>query len=341
MPTPTPPPARTRNTTRQLNANGVRVQEHYLREALTMLMRYGTLRMHSIAFAMFPNRMPSAALAAAQRVVANAVKLGYAAYANEPKSRYRYYALSALGARYLRNATDEIWAEATTSLLKLMTRAHHREWSSLCAISAARRGLESYGESDFWGQAFRHDVTQNFGHIPDALTFMEVNNEAVVVWHEFELSRRSMRSPRRGPLAAGEHDRSGIGKFRHLLSTLRARRFIRNGEVDHTVLLVLHCATQKILRELERHLRAYSTDSDIKLIGIDGVFRMPFTAKGKGNLELRFNLLPDEGAIEGVWHDTNDLPWQGADAELETYNEQFVVTRSRPPGGHPAPRPTL
>lgn len=316
---------KSRNTTRHLNANGVRVQQHYMGEALTLLMRHGTLRMHSVAFGMFPNRTPSAALAAAQRVVANAVGAGYVVHADEPKSRFRYYALSSSGARYLRRETDEMWAEPTTNLLKTLTRAHHREWSNLCAISATRRGLESYGESDFWGQAFRHDVTHNFGHIPDALTFIEVNNEAQVVWHEFELSRRSVRSPKRGPLAPGEQDRSGVGKFRHLLATLRGRRFIRNGLIDHTVVLLLHCATAKILRELERNLRAYCVDSNTKLVGTDGVFRMPFMAKGAGSLELRFNLLPDEGAIEAVWHDTNDLPWQGADAQLETYNEQFVA----------------
>ena len=193
----TPPHAKTtRNSTRHLNANGVNVQEHYLREALTLLMRYGTLRMHSMAFALFPNRAQSAARAATQRVMANAVATGYAVYADEAKSRYRYYALSSSGARYLRDETGEIWAEPTTHLLKKMTRAHHREWTNLCAVAATRRGLEGYAENDFWGQAFRHDVTENFGHIPDALTFYEASNRAFVIWHEFELSRRSVRSPR-------------------------------------------------------------------------------------------------------------------------------------------------
>ena len=54
---------------------------------------------------------------------------------------------------------------------------------------------------------------------------------------------------------------------------------------------------------------------------------MPFMTKGAGSLEVRFNLLPANGDIEDVWHNTDDLPWQGADAALETYNEQFVVTR--------------
>lgn len=327
MPTNPPTAQKKRNTTRHLNTNGITVQEHYLREALALLMRYGTLRLHSLAFGLFPLRAPSAALAAAQRVMANAVKCGYVAFSDEPKSRRRYYALSASGARHLREETDEIWAEATTHLLKKLTRAHHREWSNLCAIAAARRGLESYAESDFWGQAFRTDVTQNFGHVPDALTFTEVNNTPIVVWHEFELSRRSVRSRRRGLLAADEQDRSGVGKFRHLLHTLRAKRYITNGSVEHVVMLLLHCATEKIARELGRVLRGYCSDNEVVLNGADGVFRMPFMTKGAGSLEVRFNLLPAQGDIEGVWHDTDDLPWQGAQDALEPYNEQFVVTR--------------
>lgn len=336
MPTNPPTAPKKRNTTRHLNTNGITVQEHYLREALALLMRYGTLRLYSLAFGLFPLRAPSAALAAAQRVMANAVKCGYVAFADEPKSRRRYYALSAAGARHLREETDEIWAEATTHLLKKLTRAHHREWSNLCAIAAARRGLESYAESDFWGQAFRTDVTQNFGHVPDALTFLEVNNTPLVVWHEFELSRRSVRSRRRGPLAADEQDRSGVGKFRHLLHTLRAKRYITNGAVEHVVMLLLHCATVKIARELERMLRDYCSGNGVVLNGAEGVFRMPFMTKGAGSLEVRFNLLPSKGDIESVWHDTNDLPWQGAEAAVENYNEQFVVTRGARRPSHAA-----
>jgi hypothetical protein len=122
----------TPNKTRVLTTDAVEVQEHYLNEALSLLLRAGTLRVHGFAFALFPARSKAAALAAAQRVVANATKVGFIRSEDEVKTRHRYYALTAAGARHLRQGGAE-WAESTTSLLKTLTRAHHREWTNMCA----------------------------------------------------------------------------------------------------------------------------------------------------------------------------------------------------------------
>jgi hypothetical protein len=321
----------TPNKTRVLTTDAVEVQEHYLNEALSLLLRAGTLRVHGFAFALFPARSKAAALAAAQRVVANATKVGFIRSEDEVKTRHRYYALTAAGARHLRQGGAE-WAESTTSLLKTLTRAHHREWTNMCAIAALSRGMESYAESDYFGRDFRRELTTAFEAVPDVLTFTHINNLPTAVWHEVELSRRSARAPSRPKLPADQKDLTGIAKFRQLLHTLRTRRVLAHNGIEYTLMLYVHCATTTLQSVLEKHLAAYARDHSVRLIGGDGVYRMPFDAKGKGELEISFSVLPLKGRkTEAVWHDTDDLPWNGVledtDRELTgTHNEQFMRT---------------
>ena len=87
-------------------ADALTARRRYLLEALELLMRYGTLRVQGLAFGLFPNRSLPAELAAAQRVVANAVERGFVVSADDAASRFRYYALTAAGARLLRDEGD-------------------------------------------------------------------------------------------------------------------------------------------------------------------------------------------------------------------------------------------
>jgi hypothetical protein len=329
-----PPIAHIPNQTRVLAVNGIEVQEHFLQEFLELLDRYGTLRTHSVAFGLFPGRPKSAATAAAQRVIANAKKIGFIDFKDDPKTRFRYYALTRAGARHLRD--EGYWADATTPLLKKLVRAVHREWTSLCAMAAVRQGAEGFAENDYAGQDFRSELTTKFECVPDALTFATLdNNTDVAVWHEFELSRRSGRGPNAAPLGthsngAERKDMSGIGRFRQLIHTLRTTRAITHNGKAYPIHLAFHCATPNAKNTtlqsiLMTHLAAYAKDHNLKVGGNDVLgYTLPFEGKGMGVLVIRFYSLPHTG-IEAVWHDSNHLPLPNSGLELMSdYNEQFM-----------------
>jgi hypothetical protein len=332
------------NKERFLIVDALHARRHYLLEALELMMRYGTLRAQGLAYGLFPNRSQPAALAAAQRVIANAVGRGFMASVADPASQFRYYALTAAGARFVREQGGPQDAASTVHLLGKLTRAHHREWTNICSIAAIRRGLESYAETDYYGQAFRAELNERFGHIPDALTFGDIGNRPTAVWHEIELSRRSMRNLQTRPLKAEERDNSGIGKWRQLLHTLRQRCVLTHRNVDHRLMLVVHCASSTLLSILVKHLGLYAEKYNLPCQGglhfaNEGAscqvqtanwasFAMPFESKSCGMLEVRLYLLPDGGSDPGkVWHDGDGFPWKGvADGfELDKgYNEQFM-----------------
>lgn len=332
------------NKERFLIVDALHARRHYLLEALELLARYGTLRVHALAFGLFPSRSQPAALAAAQRVVANAVERGFIVSADDPASRFRYYALAAAGARFIRDEGGFDGTAPTTHLLKKLTRAHHREWTNICSIAAIRRGLESYAETDYHGQSFRADLNERFGHIPDALTFADIGNRPTAVWHEIELSRRSMRNLQLRPLKPGEQDKSGICKWRQLLHTLRQRCALTHGGVDHRLMLVVHCASSTLLSILAKHLGLYAERQGLICHGglhFTGSgpsytqtaswanFALPFESKGAGMLEVRLYLLPGGSNDPAkVWHDTDGFPWQGVADGFgldEGYNEQFMI----------------
>jgi hypothetical protein len=333
------------NKTRYLLVDALDARQHYLTEALKLLMRYGTLKMHGLAYGLYPNRTMKAAMAAAHRVASHALKLGFIRSADDPGTRFRYYALTAAGARFLREHGGPDDAESTTHLLKKLTRAHHREWTNLCSIAAIRRQLESYAETDYFRKSFRAELLERFGHIPDALTYAEIGNIPTVVWHEIELSRRSMRNLETRPLAPGELDRSGIGKWLHLLGTLRQRRVLTHKGTDHQVRLVVHCANSTLLSILAKHLKHYAERLQLPYTGkvhvsdsslpahlqtpIWAQFQLPFASRGTGMFGVLLQLLPNGGEdTRDVWHDCDAFPWQGADGSLELdqgFNEQFMV----------------
>lgn len=337
MPTITPQAAKThtRNATRTLVENGVAVQEHYLREGLLMLLRYGTLRVSGLAFALFPNRSQKAARAAAHLVVSNGVKIGFIDFEVEKKSQFRYYCLSLKGAAYLRELGYGN-AKPTTLLLKgKLIKANHREWTNMCAIAGVSRGIEAYAENNVWQQSFSVDLIQNFSHVPDALTFApDLQNSAVVVWHEFELSRRSWKKPNTPPKldkkGNPKADKTGVKQFRDLLHVLRSKRVLIHGDQEFTIKLFIHCASAALMAEMVRHMQAYCAGyDDVKLRGgTNGMYSMPFMSKGKGNLDIILNVLPHKAKVENVWHDGDYLPVPGIEAELNAdYNEQFIKTR--------------
>jgi hypothetical protein len=353
-----PDTSRTPNKTRQLIASGVKAQEHYLQLGLKLLHLHGTLRVRTLAYALFPNRAEKAALAAAYRVLANAADQAFIEFADEKKSRYRYYALSRSGAAYLRATGVVPEAAPTTALLNKtgsearsnMVKANHREWTNLLAIASKQRGHRSWSETSYIHSGFQEDVSRRIGHIPDALTLFDGEDGAAAIWHEVELSRRSSGPPRivkkkdakTGKMRTIEVE-SGQTKLVKLVNALRERKVLLNREGErHTATLMYHCATPLIASEVERtiirafentvaegrrydHLDVESQKSFKHLaVPLDiGVYNPD---RALEYLNILIELLPHGGDIDKVWHDCN-LPWEGAGPGIyPTFNEQFVRT---------------
>lgn len=357
-----PTTSRTPNKTRQLTASGIKAQEHYLRQGLDLLHKHGTLRAKTLAFALFPNRSEKAAMAAAYRVLANASEQGLIEFADEKKSRHRYYALGRVGAAYLRSTSIAMDAVGTTALLNKsgagvntsMVKARHREWTNVLAIAAILRGLKSWSETSYPRSGFRADVSQNIAHVPDALTVISAETDgggdALAIWHEVELSRRSVgpdrevkqKDPKTGKVRK-VMVQSGRTKLLKLVAALRDNKVILNQDGEpHTVRLMFHCATPLIADEVASAIvRAYGgiilEDDFYRALDEERrkIFRhltMPFDTglRKPGQavelLHIHIELLPHRGNIEMVWHDSL-LPWAGAGPAIyPKFGEQFVRT---------------
>lgn len=221
-----------------LNRAGLEVQHNYLVAFLRLLCRYQVLRMHTIAYGLFPLRTQSAALAAAQRVVSNAVKRKYVASVTWTNGR-RYFALTGRGARFINELDPDFGARATISSLMSLNK-EHREWGVLISMASEHRGMPGFSEALIAGQ-MHTDITTYFGHTPDAITLFG----DIAVWHEVETSRRS--TTRR---AAAPRTMSGAEKLIHLVRTLRDAHHITHAGKQYPLALIMHCATDKIEREV-------------------------------------------------------------------------------------------
>ena len=353
-----PTTSRTPNKTRQLTASGVKAQEHYLQVGLKFLQFHGTLRAKTLAYALFPNRTRKAAQAAAFRVLANAVELELVEYADEKKSRYRYYALNRTGAAYLRGTGAIPGAAPTTALLNRkgsettssMAKANHREWTNLLAIAAKQRGHKSWSETSYIHSGFQQDISKRIGHIPDALTCFNGAQGPTAIWHEVELSRRSCgpartvkkRDPKTGTVRTIEVE-SGQTKLVKLVNALRERKVLLDQDGGrHPATLMYHCATPLIASEVARTIiRAFGDQAvegthydhlDVesqkyfKHLAVPLDIGLVKPGQVVEYLNILIELLPHNGRIDEVWHDCH-LPWEGAGPVIyPEFNEQFVRT---------------
>lgn len=301
-----------------LNRTGIEVQHHYLVAFLRLLARYEALRMHTIAYALFPLRTQTAAMAAAQRVVSNAVKLKYVDWRPwKGTIRYtRYYALTPRGARFVNEIDPDFGARSTMPSLGLLNK-EHRDYGVLIAIASEHRGLPGFSESLITGQMHR-DITDYFGHTPDAVTLIGGN----AVWHEVEMSPRSTRRHQATPSTP-----SGKEKLVHLVRTLRAKHHLTHGGEQYPVALVMHCVTDKIERAVRKTVwEAIQEDGGTKR---DGGYEVTFERYAKGKeapgqepqkLQIGINRIPlrAEDAWSGV------LPWAGCPVEPKGPLDHFM-----------------
>lgn len=313
-------------TTNHLLIDGNAARDTYLLEALKLIQRYGVVRAHTLALGLFFNRAKSAALAAAQRVLANGIKEGLLTSVDDPRTRRRYYALTLKGGRFLNAVDPDYPTTATQPLLKKLSRANHREWGVLLALASnAREGLLGFAEDQLWS-TLRKETLEYFGHVPDAMTlFTSGTSQHVAVWHEVEASRRS-RTPsiaeRAKAKAEGRVARSGMDNLKHLLDALRTKRYVTFKGREHIAVLVLHCATAKIEREIRATIESAFTLSNIRRD--ESSYAIPFASRGYGALLVLINRLPE--SQDSTWIDTPGLPWPGAPAELrETPTQQFLA----------------
>ncbi|MDO9209100.1 MAG: hypothetical protein Q7T91_12700 [Sulfuricurvum sp.] len=227
-----------------LNTPGQVVQHTYLVAALKLLERYGAMRRHTIGYGLFPGRPLSAARAAIERVLCNAKKQGFVREQDWMNSQ-RYYALSTKGARFL-NTLDEDWnASSNVATLRLHNK-EHREWSQLIAMASEHRGWQGISEPELKGGLY-NDITNYFGHMPDALTLVKDKAKAggLAIWHEVELSRRSTTRKETSPKMM-----CGVEKLAHLVQVMRDKHHLIYKKEEYMVALMLHCATDKIEREV-------------------------------------------------------------------------------------------
>ena len=293
--------------------SGTDVQREYLIRALELLHRYKVLRAYTLSYAMFPQRAQSAALAAVQRVIANAVEQGYIDYYQEPGAR-RYYALTRRGAFYLRSIDAGYAARSSLAALELKNR-EHREWGTLIAIASEHRGMRGMSEPEIAGSLYS-ELVEYFSHVPDALTF----DGEVAYWHEVETSRRSTT-------AAGR--KSGTEKFTHLVHTLIDKRHLVRAGHECPVVLVVHTGSEKIEREIRRLIAsALDSHEDVELCGETAEGFGAEVSRGAHRYDFRVivNQLPSKP--EQAWKEV--LPWRGCPGQPAAELDEYLRHREPP-----------
>lgn len=310
-----------------ITTDGNKVREHYLIEALKIVQRYEVVRAHTLAFSLFPNRSKTAAIAAVQRVLANGTDEGFIRAEDDTKTRRRYYALTIKGARYLAAVVPEYSSRATQAVLKKMSRANHRDWAILIAMASnARMGMTGIAEDQLWSR-LRRETLDYFGHVPDCMTFFTNGaGKHIAVWHEVEASRRSRSASVENKRRAKEEGgvaRSGMEHLRDLLLQLRLKRYVTFNGSEHTVVLVLHCATDKIQRELRLVIEDVYSMSGIRVE--EQGYAVPFASAKFGNLFIFLNKLP--ASLDDVWLDTPNFPWPGAPMEINVHSSHSYLAK--------------
>lgn len=292
-----------------LTKPGTEVQHYYLVTFLRMLCRYQVMRMHTVAYALFPTRAQSAAMAAAQRVVHNAAKKNYITHVNWMNGR-RYYALTSKGARFLNELTEDYGARPTATALRKQNK-DHREWCTLIAIASDQRGMRGFGEAEISG-GMHTDIMGYFGHIPDAITLVENGDKRAAVWHEVETSRRSTTRRTSTP-----NELCGAEKFVRLVRTLQDKHHLVHEAKEWPLLLAVHCGSARIEREIRALIERVGGIKD------ERGYTLPF-ARG-GELQVIINKLTCEH--EGAW--AGVLPWTGCPRDPQGPVDRFVQRQVR------------
>lgn len=340
---------------RALKVDGNVARHHYLVRALRHIAEVKTARAHSLAFKLFPARGRCAAFAAAERVLAHGVARGFLAYQEHPATQRRYYALTKPGAAWLQEQQPELGPveKSIEHLTPAMSKAEHREWTSMLAISSNLRvGLSGMDEFHIHGPA-GEEIRKYFSHIPDALTIWD--EAKVAIWHEVETSRRSVWTPEQrkkqeanarnianrqarelnskgrrkadGTFYRAEDvyrkPMSDTDRFGHLVKQLRQMRYLPwklEGETRETeldIMLLLHCKTAVIQRERARQIRAmFGNELFVQEKVRDEHFELNYEHKSpRGNrLNIYLTRIPADADL--VWHDTGHLPFPGAPQTL-------------------------
>lgn len=357
---------------RALKVDGNVARHHYLVRALRHIAEVKTARAHSLAFKLFPARQRTAAFAAAERVLRYGLERGFLDFQEHPTTQYRYYALTRAGADWLHEQEPELGpVEKTTShLTPTMSKAEHREWTSMLAISSNLRvGLVGMDEFHLHGPA-GEELRKRFSHIPDALTLWK--EAKVVLWHEVETSRRSMWTAeqqkkenasawnvanRRARELNSKGRRKANGdaykpedlynrptsdseRFEHLVKQVRQLRWLpwkfegepRESELD--IALMLHCKTGVIQRALARQVRTMFDDKlYVQEKSKDEHFVLSYEHKSPNGTKLNIYLLRIPENTDKVWHDTGHLPFPGATQQIrqEPLAESEVFMSRKPP----------
>lgn len=306
-------------TSKKLTAPGHVVQHAYLIKCLSLMHDFGALRVPVVGFAMFPGRAPSAALAAAHRVVTNALQLEYIEYVIAPDSR-RYYALTLRGARMLHSVDASYCVKAGAPALRMQHR-EHREWCNIIALASRHRGMLSMSEPQIKGAMYA-EIVRYFGHVPDAVTYYDdEHSNPCAMWHEVELSRRSQGSKN-----------SGDKKLAHLVMTLIEKRYLTRGERTHDISLTLHCATAKIERECRRIVEAALAAHATSLAELDDDAEASYVAQiGTGASRRWFSVYVTQlpATVEGAWS-CPALPWPGAPGLAESDVDVYLAAVATP-----------
>lgn len=284
-----------------LNRAGPAAQRAYLLAFLHLVRQHECVRMFTVAYALFPNRTQSAALAAAQRVVTNAKRLRYIQSVNWMDS-HRYYALTKRGAAFVNELDPELCAHSTTQALHLENKKH-RHWGVLIAIASEHRGMQGFSEAQIAGQ-MHTDITTYFSHTPDAVT---IDGDRAV-WHEVETSRRSTARRAETP-----ETKCGAEKLVHLVQTIREKRVLEHQSWMHPITLVMHCAGDAIERSvrvtIEAAIKPHKGEAN------KHGYSVPCDGADSDPLIIIINLLPlepDDGAWRGV------LPWADCPGEVRS-----------------------
>lgn len=302
--------------TQVLGVSGTVAKSVYVTACLGLLGTYKCLNLHAISFGLFPGRTRTAALAAAHRVVNNAVEARYVEYVDW-RAEGRYYALTKKGAQHLNSLDSEFRAGSTIAALHDANKIH-RIWGALIAIAARSKGMTGFTESNLPPALFG-EISNYFGKIPDAVTLTE--NRAV--WHEVETSRRSTTRKK-----SALDEASGTERLRGLVRVLREKHHIVHRDKEFVVALSLHCSNAKIERSVRRTIEQALLDRNFKHTAFKRTpqgYSVEFERGGSDLLNIIITTLPK--TPEETW--SNVFPFTWCKVEPQSAVEKIVGQRTK------------
>lgn len=208
-----------------------------------------------------------------------------------------------------------------------MSCANHHDWVILIAMASnARSEMTGVVEGQLWSR-LRREAFVYFGHVPDYMTFfINGTGRHIAVWHEVEASRRSrsvsVESKRRAK-KEGRVARSGMEHFQDLLQKPRLKRFVTYEDKEHTAVFVIHCATEKIERELRVVIEHTVAISGVRADEYGYV--VSFTSARYGDLFIFIHRLPS--SLNEVWLGTGGFPWPNAPSEISVHSSHRYLAK--------------